>query len=42
MCFCGRQALKGDLDALKVAFDVMDCTITDLFPRTDSVENMLN
>jgi tRNA (uracil-5-)-methyltransferase len=39
---CGRQALKGDLDALKIAFDVMDCTISDLFPRTDSVETLVH
>jgi 23S rRNA (uracil1939-C5)-methyltransferase len=39
---CGRVALKADLDALKVAFDVVDCTITDLFPRTDSVESLVH
>jgi len=39
---CGRVALKGDLEALKVAFDVVDCTITDLFPRTGSVETLVH
>ena len=39
---CGRKALMGDLGVLKEAFDVVDCTITDLFPRTDSVETLVH
>lgn len=38
---CGRMALKGDLETLKLAFDIVDCTITDLFPRTSSVETLV-
>lgn len=39
---CGRKALVGDLKVLLEAFDVVDCTITDLFPRTDSVETLVH
>lgn len=39
---CGRQALLKDLQILSEAFDVVDCTITDLFPRTSSVETLVH
>mmetsp|Transcript_8983 Transcript_8983/g.13961 ORF Transcript_8983/g.13961 Transcript_8983/m.13961 type:complete len:453 (+) Transcript_8983:1-1359(+) len=39
---CGRQALLKDLKELSHAFDILDCTITDLFPRTSSVETLVH
>ena len=39
---CGRNALKRDLVILGKHFDVMDCVLTDLFPRTDSVETLVH
>lgn len=39
---CGREALKGDIVALGDTFEVADCTIIDLFPRTDSVESLVH
>lgn len=39
---CGREALKGDLLKLNGTFEVVDCTIIDLFPRTDSVESLVH
>ncbi len=39
---CGREALKGDLLKLNDIFEVVDCTIIDLFPRTDSVESLVH
>ncbi len=39
---CGRHALLEDLKVLSEAFDVVDCTLTDLFPRTDSVETLVH
>jgi SAM-dependent methyltransferases related to tRNA (uracil-5-)-methyltransferase len=39
---CGRKALIRDLMLLREAFDVVDLVITDLFPRTDSVETILH
>ena len=39
---CGREALKGDLVKLNDTFKVIDCTIIDLFPRTDSVESLVH
>jgi tRNA/tmRNA/rRNA uracil-C5-methylase (TrmA/RlmC/RlmD family) len=39
---CGREALKGDLLNLNETFEVVDCTIIDLFPRTDSVESLVH
>ncbi len=39
---CGRKALIGDLKILSDYFEVADCTLTDLFPRTDSVETLVH
>lgn len=39
---CGKRALIRDLMLLREAFDVVDLVITDLFPRTDSVETILH
>ena len=40
---CGKDALKGDLKYLVANnFVVVDCTITDLFPRTNSVETLVH
>ena len=39
---CGREALKRDLVELSSLFEVMDCTLIDLFPRTDSVESLVH
>jgi hypothetical protein len=39
---CGRKALKRDLAILANYFDIIDCTLTDLFPRTDSVETLVH
>lgn len=39
---CGRDALKADLQVLSTHFEVVDCTITDLFPRTTSVETLVH
>lgn len=39
---CGREALKGDVLNLSDTFEVVDCTIIDLFPRTDSVESLVH
>jgi len=39
---CGREALKGDILELSDMFEVIDCTILDLFPRTDSVESLVH
>ena len=39
---CGRKALQRDLVILGEHFDVIDCTLLDLFPRTDSVESLVH
>ncbi|KAI2490240.1 S-adenosylmethionine-dependent tRNA (m5U54) methyltransferase [Fragilaria crotonensis] len=39
---CGLHALKRDLARLKVSFEVVDCHLVDLFPRTDSVESVVH
>jgi len=39
---CGKNALIRDLKVLSTVFEVVDCTLTDLFPRTDSVETLLH
>jgi 23S rRNA (uracil1939-C5)-methyltransferase len=39
---CGRKALQTDLILLGEHFDVVDCTLLDLFPRTDSVESLVH
>lgn len=39
---CGRQALVKDIAVLSQDFDVLDCTITDLFPRTSSIETLVH
>ncbi len=39
---CGREALVRDLNGLLDSFDVVDVAITDLFPRTDSVETLVH
>ena len=37
---CGRHALKRDLALLDKVFEIVDILLTDLFPRTDSVETL--
>ena len=39
---CGREALKGDIVKLSDTFEVVDCTIIDLFPRTNAVESLVH
>ena len=39
---CGRHALKRDLARLKVSYEVVDCRLLDLFPRTSSVESVVH
>lgn len=39
---CGRNALQRDLDIFKKCFEVVDCTLLDLFPRTDAVESLVH
>ena len=39
---CGREALKRDLDMLLQVFDIVDCQLFDLFPRTDSIESVVH
>jgi len=39
---CGRLSLKKDLVALNSCFEVVSCTLIDLFPRTDSVETLVH
>jgi tRNA (uracil-5-)-methyltransferase len=39
---CGRHALKRDLERLKDCFEVVDCQLLDLFPRTDAVESLVH
>jgi len=39
---CGRDALVRDLGLLSTAFEVVDCTLLDLFPQTDAVESLVH
>ena len=40
---CGRKALQRDLNILKEVFDVKECYLMDLFPRTlDAVESLVH
>mmetsp|Transcript_14257 Transcript_14257/g.39601 ORF Transcript_14257/g.39601 Transcript_14257/m.39601 type:complete len:503 (+) Transcript_14257:43-1551(+) len=40
---CGRDALVRDLKVLtQTHFEVVDCTLVDLFPGTDSVESLVH
>jgi tRNA/tmRNA/rRNA uracil-C5-methylase (TrmA/RlmC/RlmD family) len=39
---CGRKALLRDLARLRDHFEVTNCTLLDLFPRTDSVESLVH
>jgi tRNA/tmRNA/rRNA uracil-C5-methylase (TrmA/RlmC/RlmD family) len=39
---CGRHALKRDLERLNATFEVANCHLLDLFPRTDSVESLVH
>ena len=39
---CGREALKEDLKVLCQFFEVESLCVTDLFPRTDSVETLVH
>jgi len=39
---CGREALGRDLELLSPTFEVIDCTLLDLFPRTDAVETLVH
>jgi len=39
---CGRDALVRDLNRLTEAFEVVDCTLLDLFPRTNAVESLVH
>jgi tRNA (uracil-5-)-methyltransferase len=38
---CGRHALKANLEVLGTHFEVKGICLTDLFPRTDSVETLV-
>ena len=39
---CGREALNRDLRLLGDASYILDCTLIDLFPRTDSIESLVH
>ena len=39
---CGRIALKRDLEILLSVFNIVDCQLFDLFPRTDSIESVVH
>jgi 23S rRNA (uracil1939-C5)-methyltransferase len=39
---CGRHALKRDLERLDATFQIVNCHVLDLFPRTDSVESLVH
>ena len=39
---CGRHALKRDLERLDATFEIVNCHVLDLFPRTDSVESLVH
>ncbi|GKY92896.1 hypothetical protein MPSEU_000258600 [Mayamaea pseudoterrestris] len=39
---CGYEALVRDLQILATAFDVIDCTIVDLFPTMEGVESLVH
>jgi tRNA (uracil-5-)-methyltransferase len=39
---CGRKALLRDLERLSDNFEVVNCTLVDLFPRTDAVETLVH
>jgi tRNA/tmRNA/rRNA uracil-C5-methylase (TrmA/RlmC/RlmD family) len=39
---CGYEALIRDLEVLSSAFDVIDCTVVDLFPRMEGVESLVH
>lgn len=39
---CGRDALVRDLAILSSDFEVVDCTLVDLFPQTDAVESLVH
>jgi tRNA/tmRNA/rRNA uracil-C5-methylase (TrmA/RlmC/RlmD family) len=39
---CGRHALVRDLGLLGDCFEVSNILLTDLFPRTDSVETLVH
>jgi len=39
---CGKEALQRDLVILSCAFEVVNCTLIDLFPRIDAVESLVH
>jgi tRNA (uracil-5-)-methyltransferase len=39
---CGHDALVRDLSRLSDNFEVVDCTLLDLFPQTDAVESLVH
>ena len=39
---CGKEALLRDLAILNSVFEIADCTLIDLFPRTDAVESLVH
>ena len=39
---CGRKALVRDLELLSEHFVIVNCTLQDLFPRTDAVESLVH
>ena len=39
---CGKEALLRDLAILSSMFEIADCTLIDLFPRTDAVESLVH
>jgi len=39
---CGKEALVRDIAMLDGVFEIADCTLIDLFPRTDAVESLVH
>jgi len=39
---CGKDALLRDLKVLDCSFELVDCTLIDLFPRTDAIESLVH
>ena len=39
---CGKEALLRDIEMLNSNFEIADCTLIDLFPRTDAVESLVH
>jgi tRNA (uracil-5-)-methyltransferase len=39
---CGYEALVRDLELLSTAFEIVDCTVIDLFPTMEGVESLVH